>query len=60
MSVLSMWPTAAGFGARGSAVDGGIALQAVRPWVRLSVSLEFFIFQPHHGPGVDSALKRNE
>jgi hypothetical protein len=49
--------------ARGSVVSWGTVLQARRYWVRFPMSsLDFSIdlLQPHYGPRVDSASKRNE
>jgi hypothetical protein len=48
-------------GARGGAVGLGTALQSERSRVRFpSVSIDFFLFRPHYGPGVDKASNRNE
>jgi hypothetical protein len=52
-------------GARGSVVGGGTRLQAGRSPVRVPDEVDFFFqftqfFQPHYGPGVDSASDRNE
>jgi hypothetical protein len=52
-------------GARGSVVGSGAMLQAGRSRVQAPMrSLDFFqltySFQPHYGPGVDSASNRNE
>jgi hypothetical protein len=51
-------------GARGSVIVWGTMLQAGRSGVRFPMkSLGFWIgysFQPHYGPGVDSASNRNE
>jgi hypothetical protein len=44
-------------GARGSVVGWGAMLQAGRS--RVQVPMRSF-FQPHYGPGVDSASNRNE
>jgi hypothetical protein len=50
------------YGAPGSAVDWGIALQAASLLFRFSMeSLKFFIdlsFRSHYGPEVDSASNR--
>jgi hypothetical protein len=49
--------------ARGSVVDWGTMLQARRSRYRVSMRWTFSIylsFQPHYGPGVDSASNRNE
>jgi hypothetical protein len=46
-------------GARGSVVDWGTMLQTGRSRVRVSMRWIFF-FQPHYGPGVDSASNSNE
>jgi hypothetical protein len=35
-------------------------LQARRSWVRVPMRWNFSSFQPHYGPGVDSASNRNE
>jgi hypothetical protein len=46
---------------RGSVVDWGTMLQAGRSRVRVPMRWIFFsTFQPHYGPGVDSASNRNE
>jgi hypothetical protein len=47
-------------GARGSVVGWGAMLQAGRSWVRVPMRWNFSSFQPHYGPGVDSASNRNE
>jgi hypothetical protein len=47
-------------GARGSVVGWGTMLQAVRSRVRVPMKWNFLSFQPHYGPGVDSASNRNE
>jgi hypothetical protein len=49
-----------GAGARGSVVGSGTMLQAGRSRVRVPMSWIFSSFQPHYGPGVDSASNRNE
>jgi hypothetical protein len=47
-------------GARGSVVGWGTMLQAGRSRVRVLMRWIFLSFQPHYGPGVDSASNRNE
>jgi hypothetical protein len=47
-------------GARGSVVGWGTMLQAGRSRVRVPMRWIFSSFQPHYGPGVDSASNRNE
>jgi hypothetical protein len=47
-------------GARGSVVGWGTMLQAGRSRVRIPMRGNFSSFQPHYGPGVDSASNRNE
>jgi hypothetical protein len=47
-------------GARGSVVGWGNMLQAGRSRVRVPMMWNFSSFQPHYGPGVDSASNRNE
>jgi hypothetical protein len=44
----------------GSLVGWGTMLQAGRSRVRVSMRWNFSSFQPHYGPGVDSASNRNE
>jgi hypothetical protein len=46
--------------ARGSVVGWGTMLQAGRSRVRVPMRWNFSSFQPHYGPGVDSASNRNE
>jgi hypothetical protein len=48
------------WGARGSVVGWGTMLQARRSQVRVPMRWNFSSFQPHYGPGVDSASNRNE
>jgi hypothetical protein len=43
-----------------SVVGWGTMLQAGRSWVRVPMRWIFLSFQPHYGPGVDSASNRNE
>jgi hypothetical protein len=47
-------------GARGSVVSWGTMLQAGRSRVRVPMRWNFSSFQPHYGPGVDSASNRNK
>jgi hypothetical protein len=47
-------------GARGSVVGWGTMLEAGRSRVRVPMRWHFSSFQPHYGPGVDSASNRNE
>jgi hypothetical protein len=47
-------------GARGSVVGWGTMLQAGRSRIRVPMRWNFSSFQPHYGPGVDSASNRNE
>jgi hypothetical protein len=48
-------------GARGSVVGWGTMLQTGRSPVQVLDKVDFFqSFQPHYGPGVDSASNRNE
>jgi hypothetical protein len=47
-------------GPRGSVVGWGTMLQAGRSWVLVPMRWNFSSFQPHYGPGVDSASNRNE
>jgi hypothetical protein len=47
-------------GARGSVVGWGTMLQAGRSRVRVPMRWKFSSFQPHYGPGVNSASNRNE
>jgi hypothetical protein len=47
-------------GARGSVGGGGTIIQAGRSRVRVPMRWNFLSFQPHYGPGVDSASNRNE
>jgi hypothetical protein len=47
-------------GARGSVVGWGTMLQAGRSRVRVPMRWNFSSFQPHYGPGVDSASNRSE
>jgi hypothetical protein len=46
--------------ARGSVVGWGTMLQAGRSRVRVPMMWNISSFQPHYGPGVDSASSRNE
>jgi hypothetical protein len=48
------------FGACGSVVGLGTMLQAGRSRVRVPMRWNFSSFQPHYGPGVDSASNRNK
>jgi hypothetical protein len=45
---------------RGSVVGWGTMLQAGRSRVRVPMRWNFSSFQPHYGPGVDSAFNRNK
>jgi hypothetical protein len=45
---------------RGSVVGWGTMLQAGRSRVRVPMRWNFSSFQPHYGPGVDSASNKNE
>jgi hypothetical protein len=47
-------------GARGNVVGWGTMLQAGRSRVRVLMRWNFSSFQPHYGPGVDSASNWNE
>jgi hypothetical protein len=47
-------------GARGSVVGWANMLQAGRSRVRVPIRWNFSSFQPHYGPGVDSASNRNK
>jgi hypothetical protein len=47
-------------GARGSVVGWGTMLKVGRSQVRVPMRWNFPSFQPHYGPGVDSASNRNE
>jgi hypothetical protein len=55
-----MSKSSANSGSRGSVVGWGTMLQAGRSRVRVPMRWNFSSFQPHYGPGVDSASKRNE
>jgi hypothetical protein len=59
------YPFVTYLGARGSIVGLGTMLQAWRSRVRVPMRWNFFFqftysFQPHYGPGFDSAANRNE
>ena len=61
VSVLFMWPTVAGFGARGNAqLVEALRYKPVGGGFDSRCHWNFSFFQPHYSPAVNSALNTNE